>query len=155
MPENEKIPKEESANWKAPGTTHMGGSRMDNKEGLSVEGSQVDVVKFDPEKRPGIPRGARFKRGETLFHKRVQLWDAAKAEHDNPSEKTGAIERYEQYANQVNNQYRVLGDSIRAGLEALTAAGLTEQTKEGKELFQKTRSEYIQQHSPQMAEQDK
>lgn len=142
MSEQESNSREKYANLGSSETSQKEGSGMDDK----IESS---VIKFDPKERPGIPRGARFK-GNTVFHELQRLWDDAKLEHDKPDQRTGAIGRYERYANWANDQYKVLGDSIKVGLDALHAAGLTEATEEGRVLFQKTRSEYIKQHSQEL-----
>ena len=79
MPEDENGSREEQAKWKAP-------EEAENKK--DQEQDEENLVKFDPEKRPGIPRGARFKKGQTVFHEMAALWDEAKATHDYVQSKT-------------------------------------------------------------------
>ena len=115
------------------------------KEQVGFE-EESEEIKFNPTRRPGIPRGARFRKGETVFHKRAKLWDAAKSEYDQGVDH-GAVEKYKNFEKWMNGQYGILADSFEVAKEAVKKAGLTVGTKEEKELFDKTRLEYIKKYA--------
>jgi len=107
--------------------------------------AEADKIKFNSEKRPGIPRGACFK-GQTVFHVRARLWDAAKVEYDCPGSNPGAIEKYENYVNWMERYYGMLANAIDAGSNAVTSAVLKPSSEEGIALYRKVEREYIKKH---------
>ena len=116
-------------------------------EAKSNQAEASDPHKFNPDKRPGIPKAARFgKHGETSFHELAQLWDAAKAEFNNPGSNPEAIQQYETFSRAMIEQYQVLTDSMTAGREAIEAAGLTLRTPEGQQLYEETERKYEAEH---------
>lgn len=122
--------------------------------GYNPEEEKAEIssrVAFNPERRPGIPRGA-FAKGETAFHKRAKLWDAAKAEFDAGNKDSLAIKKYEDYATWMENQYALLTESMDAASEAVSAAGLTQQTEEGRKLYDETRSKFLEEHKEDPSE---
>ena len=98
MSEQERGPSgPEQANWKAPEAT---------EQGQSPEITPTGEFKFDPNRRPNVPHGFRMRGKKTVFHELGDLWDLAKAEHDNPGANPDAITRYENRLREVNEMYR-------------------------------------------------
>lgn len=100
-------------------------------------------ISFDPEKPPGIPKAAVFGKGETVFHKMRELWDAAKAEHEQGTD-TGSKGKYEAYANWVTDRYKVMTDSMSYASEEVKNAGFSTTTEEGRKLYNLKRKEFLE-----------
>jgi len=141
MSEKENGSQEEHAKWKAP----EGGQEAGEKS----EKSSIEV-KFNPNRRPGIPRGAGRQGGDTEFHRMAKLWDDAKEVFDQTGKTDSeAAARYEEYSNWVDRSYGVVVEGMKAAEKAVKEAGLNARSKEGDVLYGQTRVAYEQTHREQ------
>ena len=101
--------------------------------------------RFDPEKAPRIPRGARGK-GNTLFHTRLQLWREAKAEYEAGGKAGPFALLYEEWSNTMETFYGMLTAAMHAADKAVKKAGLDSTKGDGEALYARVRQEYEREH---------